>query len=92
MDILNNSSNKTINRERFIRIVEKRVNKILDNLDSLGNCSNRKNYEYSEKDVKKIFGELEKKIKEIKIKFQERPNEKDLLSAELFLEEKIEDY
>jgi len=57
-------------RERFIRIVEKRVNNILQNLDSLGNCSNKRNYEYSEKDVKLIFNEIEKKVKETKGKFE----------------------
>lgn len=60
-------------RDRFIRIVEKRVNNILQNLDSLGNCSNKRNYEYSGKDVKLIFNEIEKKIKETKAKFEGTP-------------------
>ena len=47
--------NKETNRERFVRIVERRVNVILNDLDSLGKCSNRKNYRYSEEDVKKIL-------------------------------------
>lgn len=54
--------NKETNRERFVRIVERRVNVILHNLDSLGKCSNRKNYGYSEEDVKKIFGEIKRKV------------------------------
>jgi hypothetical protein len=58
-------------RDRFVRIVERRVDKILNNLDSLGKCSNRKNYEYSEKDVKKIFGEIDSKIKEIRFFFKD---------------------
>lgn len=57
---------KETRRERFIRIVERRVNQLIKNLDSLGKCSNKKNYEYNEKDVKKIFGEIEKKTREIK--------------------------
>lgn len=63
-------------RDRFIRIVEKRVNNVLQNLDSLGNCSNRRNYEYSEKDVKLIFNEIEKKVREIKGKFDGTPSGK----------------
>ncbi len=59
-----------IKRERFIRIVESRVNKILDNLDNLGKCSNRRNYEYSEEEVRKVFREIERKIKEIRLQFQ----------------------
>ena len=53
---------KETNRERFVRIVERRVNVILNDLDSLGKCSNRKNYGYSEEDVKKIFGEIKRKV------------------------------
>ena len=60
-------------RDRFIRIVEKRVNNILQNLDSLGNCSNKRNYDYSEKDVKLIFAEIEKKVKETKSRFEGTP-------------------
>jgi hypothetical protein len=67
MDISKKAHDK---RERFVRIVEKRVNNVLQNLDSLGNCSNKRNYEYSEKDVKIIFNEIEKKVKEIRGKFE----------------------
>jgi hypothetical protein len=63
-------------RDRFIRIVEKRVNNILQNLDSLGNCSNKRNYEYTEKDVKSIFNEIEKKVRETKGKFEGTPSGK----------------
>ena len=62
-------SNET-KRDRFIRVVERRVNKILDGLDALGMCSNKKNYEYSEADVMKIFKEIEVKTKNIKSSFQ----------------------
>lgn len=58
-------------RDRFIRIVERRVNRILADLDSLAKCSNRKNYDYSDEDVKKIFNEIERKVRESKLLFQE---------------------
>jgi len=61
---------KESNRDRFIRIVEVRVNKILNDLDSLGKCSNRKNYEYSGEDVKLIFREIDKKVRDIKLMYQ----------------------
>jgi len=63
------SSNKEANRKRFVKIVERRVNTILNNLDSLGKCSNKRNYEYSEADMKKVFREIDKKFKEIKMLF-----------------------
>jgi len=69
--------NYVIKRERFVRIVERRVNRILDDLDSLGKCSNRRNYEYSDEDVRKIFREIEKKIREIKSVFQGTSKEKN---------------
>jgi hypothetical protein len=67
---------KKVNRDRFVRIAENRVNRILDALDSLGNCSNRRNYDYTETDVKKIFIEIEKKVKETRSMFQETAEEK----------------
>jgi len=62
--------NKSIKRERFIRIVESRVNKILCSLDSLSKCSNKRNYEYTGSDVRKIFGEIERKVRETRSQFQ----------------------
>ena len=57
-------------RTRFVRIAEGRVNRILEGLDSLGKCSNRSNYDYSEDDVKKIFNEIEKKVRDVRAMFQ----------------------
>ena len=65
----NISKNKESNRDRFVRIVERRVNQLVKNFDSLGKCSNKKNYEYTDKDVKQIFGEIDKKTKEIRLLF-----------------------
>lgn len=56
-------------RERFIRLAEARTNKILEMMRLLGNCSSKANYEYTEDDVKKIFGALEKELKNTKNKF-----------------------
>lgn len=59
-----------IRRKRFIRIAESRVNRILDNLDNLGKCSNTRNYEYTQEEVRKMFREIERKVKEAKTQFQ----------------------
>lgn len=56
-------------RERFIRIAEARTNKILDMIKLLGNCSSKSNYEYTDEDVRKIFGAIEREIKNTKAKF-----------------------
>lgn len=56
-------------RDRFVRLAEARTNKILEMMRLLGNCSSKTNYEYTEEDVKKIFGALEKELKNTKNKF-----------------------
>ena len=66
--MMKNDSKET-RRERFVRIVERRVNLIVNNLESLGKCASKKNYEYTDKDVKKIFSEIDKKTREIKAIF-----------------------
>ena len=50
-----------IKRQRFEKVAEKRVNKVLHYLELLSNCSNTYNYEYSKEDVEKIFKAITKK-------------------------------
>jgi hypothetical protein len=61
---------KITNRDQFIRMAERRVNRIMDALEKLGNCSDQKNYNYSDNDIKKIFEKIEKKLKETRLEFQ----------------------
>lgn len=60
------TKHRSAKRERFVRIAERRVNNILDGLESLGKCSNKKNYEYIDDDIVKIFSAIDKKTKEIR--------------------------
>lgn len=64
------------NRERFIRLATLRTNEVLKRLKVLGNCSNRQVYEYSKKDIEKIFSSIDRKVKEIKTKFHFTKEEK----------------
>ena len=57
------------NREKFIRIAEARTQKIIDTIRLLGNCSNSYVYEYTSKDVDKIFSAIENELKVAKSKF-----------------------
>lgn len=61
-------------RERFVRIAEKRTNKILEQIRLLGNCSNKHNYSYSEEDIRKIFSVIENELKETKMKYASQSN------------------
>jgi hypothetical protein len=60
---------KESKRERFVRVAESRTNKILDMMRLLGNCSSKSNYDYSDDDIKKIFGVLERELKNTKNKY-----------------------
>ena len=55
--------------QRFKRIATLRTNQILDKLRILGNCSNRQIYHYDKEDIDKIFATIEKKVREVKSKF-----------------------
>ena len=55
--------------ERFIRIAEKRTNKILEQIRLLGNCSNKNNYTYDDQQVDKIFKAIEKELDLAKKKY-----------------------
>jgi hypothetical protein len=55
--------------ERFVRVVERRVNNILVQIDNLARCANRRNYSYTEEDVAKIFAVMEKRLAEARERF-----------------------
>lgn len=55
---------------KFKRIAGNRANKILEQLRLLGNCSNKRHYEYNEKQVSEIFNIIEQEIKETKLLFK----------------------
>lgn len=70
-NIENNLENRgVLKRERFVKIAERRVNQILENLNNLGKCSNKSNYEYTDDEVRRIFREIDRKLREVKLQFQ----------------------
>ena len=58
--------------DRFKKIATNRTNKILKDIQLLGNCSNKSNYEYTDEDVKKIFSAIDEELKEVKVKFKSK--------------------
>jgi len=60
---------KSEKRLRFEKVAGKRVQKILDTLDLLSNCSNRSNYEFDEKDVEQMFTEISRHLRESRMAF-----------------------
>lgn len=61
-------------RERFIRVAERRTNRILEDLRLLGNTSNKTLYLYNASDIDKIFGSIETRLTEVKSKFKTGKN------------------
>ena len=57
---------------RFKRVAEKRVNRILENLRLLSNCSNKRMYSWSDDQLKKIWSVIDKEFKECKASFENK--------------------
>jgi len=53
----------------FKRLATKRTNNLIKNIRLLGNLSNKRNYEYTEEDFKRIFGTVENEVKLAKSKY-----------------------
>lgn len=62
--------------QRFKRVAAARANAILDKLRLLGNCSNRRIYKYTDKDVDRIFNTINKEIKETRLRFSTKKRDK----------------
>ena len=62
-------SEKIDKSERFIALAEKRVNNAINSIKAIGNLSNRRNYLYEEKQVKKIISALRITVKDVENSF-----------------------
>jgi hypothetical protein len=79
---LNTKQDTDQKRERFIRIAERRVNKILIDIESLSKCSNKRNYKYDDDDIKKIFKAIDDKLKVTRLLFLGKEGKKESFSLE----------
>lgn len=68
--------NEETKREKFVRIAEARTNKIINMIQLLGNCSNQSLYEYSQKDVNKIFNTIQTELDEAKKRYSKQDSKK----------------
>lgn len=67
---------KESKRETFVRIAEARTNKIINMIQLLGNCSNQSLYDYSQKDVTKIFNAIQIELDEAKKRYSKQDSQK----------------
>ncbi|MBQ3407236.1 MAG: hypothetical protein IJH11_08340 [Lachnospiraceae bacterium] len=60
---------KETKSERFVRVVESRVNKALDSIENVGDCADIRCYAYTPQQVETIFSALEKAVADAKQRF-----------------------
>jgi hypothetical protein len=65
---------RTGDREKFVRLANKRVSNALKALQLIGNLSNKSNYDYTEADVQKIFKALHDELSSSRKKFEMAKN------------------
>lgn len=69
-------SNSETKRDRFVRIAEARTNKIISMIQLLGNCSNQSQYDYTQKDVNKIFNAIQAELDTAKRRYSVQDSQK----------------
>ena len=57
-------------KHRFIRVVEKRVQNVLDSIRRLSQCSNRRMYEWDDEQLKKIWDAIDTELQNCKESYE----------------------
>ena len=58
------------NRLKFIRLAEKRINKVAKQLQLIGNLSNKTNYAYKDEEVEKMFTHIDSCVQSARERFK----------------------
>ena len=58
------------NRLKFIRLAEKRINKVAKQLQLIGNLSNKTNYAYADDEVEKMFTYIDSCVQSARERFK----------------------
>jgi hypothetical protein len=64
-------------RQKFVELAEKRVNKTLKDINLIGNLSNKSNYSYKNEDVRMIYNVLKKALDDMRAKFDSKGSNKN---------------
>jgi light-regulated signal transduction histidine kinase (bacteriophytochrome) len=56
-------------KERFKNVAGRRVQKVLDDIDSLSKCANRSTYDYTDEEVRKMLKAISEKVILLKASF-----------------------
>ena len=63
-------------REKFVRLAERRTAKAMKAIRVIGNLGNRSQYEYDERDVKKIIAALNAEVDQLRNRLSESDRKK----------------
>ena len=69
MEIVDQSKKKT-KRQRFLEVAQRRTKKTIKGIRLLAKCSRRSSYEYTKKDVQKIFQTIQIELEHARIAFE----------------------
>jgi hypothetical protein len=67
--------------DRFKRVAAPRVQRVLDSIDNLSKCSNRRNYEYTSEDVRRMLTAIKRRVRTLEQLFD---NEDGGLKKDVF--------
>ena len=70
-----NHEGKRDPRAKFVALANARVSRAINDIRLVGNLSNRKNYEYTDDEARKILKVLEIEVDILKEKFRSKPAE-----------------
>lgn len=73
----NSTDGKRDPREKFIELANKRVTKTIKDLRLVGNLSNRRIYQYTDEDAKKILKALQKEMDTLRVRFRGEAGDDD---------------
>jgi hypothetical protein len=56
-------------QDRFVRLAEKRVSELLDKFRLVGNLADRRNYAYTDEQIRLILKAVEDEVRALRVKF-----------------------
>ena len=71
------TANISQKKKKFVDLANKRVNRVLKQINLIGNLSNTNNYEYTQDEVRQIIKVLENEIQQCKERFGKKSREKE---------------
>ena len=69
--VARSETDKESKSDRFIRVAERRTARVLTDLRLLGQCANRRTYEYSPDQVRRILAEIRRNLTVVEKRFKE---------------------